>query len=141
MSNQLQPIKRVKKRSNDCAIGDELDKYIGSRIQAVRLAKNITQKGLLKLLPHAITQQQLSRYEQGVSPISSKLLFQISLALGVTTETFMPVSSLAKKNLQLPTPTLARAIASALKSFSQAANIEEGEVMELEKLLKNLYKS
>lgn len=120
--------------------GKRIDQYIGSRIQAVRRAKNISQKALLRQVATPLSQQQLSRYEQGASSIPSKLLFEISAALGVTTETFMPLNTGLAEKTGLPMPQLENAVEAALASFGHSASVSPEELQQLEKLLKHFYK-
>ncbi len=64
-------------RKNDFII--EVDKFIGNRIYALRLAQGLSRQQLAKII--GVTHQQLQKYEKGTNRISVGRLFLIARAL------------------------------------------------------------
>ena len=118
----------------------DVDRYIGFRIQTVRKARNMSQKELLQRLSKPLLQQALSRYENGITPIPANLLFDISQALGVTVENFMPMDIEPVYEISSNRSGLDHALAEALKTFSQYSKAGKKEMDQLEKLLSSLYR-
>ena len=58
----------------------DLDRFIGQRIRAARLAKGLSQEALAGKL--GLTFPQLQKYEKGVNRITAGRLYQVAQALG-----------------------------------------------------------
>ena len=63
-----------------------VDRHIGSRLQAMRAAKGLTQKSLGASV--GISFQQIQKYEHGNNRISASMLWQFSQVLGVAVSDF-----------------------------------------------------
>lgn len=99
------------------------------------------QKVLGSSLIPQISQQQICKYENGNDSVSASMLFEISQILGVTVESFMPIDLRPSIAVEVSAPTLNKALYKALNSFKKTANISEKEYLQLEKTLKELYKT
>ena len=64
----------------------EIDKAVGARIRALRLARRMTQDALARQV--GVQFQQIQKYESGTNRISASRLFMIAGALGVPVEHF-----------------------------------------------------
>lgn len=71
-------------RKNDYI--QEIDKFIGSKIYSLRLAKGFSRQQLAEVI--GVTHQQLQKYEKGTNRISVGRLVLIAKALGETIEYF-----------------------------------------------------
>ncbi len=58
----------------------DLDKFIGQRIRAARLAIGLSQEGLADKI--GLTFQQVQKYEKGVNRIAAGRLYQVAQVLG-----------------------------------------------------------
>lgn len=65
---------------------DKIDKYIGNKIQTLRLAKGISRQELANTI--GVTHQQLQKYETGVNRVSAGRLLLIANALDKPTNYF-----------------------------------------------------
>ncbi len=69
-------------------LAQEVDRLVGQRIRARRLARGITQQGLAKAL--GISYQQVQKYENGTNRISAGRLFVLARLLGADVAEFFP---------------------------------------------------
>jgi transcriptional regulator with XRE-family HTH domain len=80
----------VPKRPRSQALSS-VDKYIGQRIRAQRLARGSTQKQLGEKV--GVTFQQIQKYESGADRVASSMLLQIAIALDTSLLAFFPVTA------------------------------------------------
>lgn len=64
----------------------QIDKFIGSKIYSLRLAKGLSRQQLAEVI--GVTHQQLQKYEKGTNRISAGRLVLIARALDRTAEFF-----------------------------------------------------
>jgi transcriptional regulator with XRE-family HTH domain len=74
-------MKKAKRKSSPRSAGD-IDRYIGARMRAKRLALKMSQEQLAKEL--GVSFQQIQKYEKGVNRVSAARLFEICKALKVS---------------------------------------------------------
>jgi transcriptional regulator with XRE-family HTH domain len=74
-------MKKAKRKSSPRS-GSAIDRYIGARMRAQRLALKMSQEQLAKEL--GVSFQQIQKYEKGVNRVSAARLFEICKALKVS---------------------------------------------------------
>jgi transcriptional regulator with XRE-family HTH domain len=74
-------MKKAKRKSSPRS-ASAIDRYIGARMRAQRLALKMSQEQLAKEL--GVSFQQIQKYEKGVNRVSAARLFEICKALKVS---------------------------------------------------------
>lgn len=75
---------------------EELAKYIGNQIEALRKKRGLTQQGLADKLN--VSRQAVSRYEKGLRKANQDTLFELSNILNCSIDDFFP----SKNNNEQP---------------------------------------
>ena len=87
------PAKNAKKQPPPTArSATSVDKYVGLRVRAARLAQDMSQEALADAL--GITFQQVQKYEKGVNRVAISRLVQVAEVLGKPVTWFTPASNL-----------------------------------------------
>ncbi|HEY0107310.1 MAG TPA: helix-turn-helix transcriptional regulator [Rhizomicrobium sp.] len=92
-----------------------IDRHIGARIRARRLALGIRQKTLA--IDIGVTMQQLQKYESGINRVSASKLFEIAALLSVSVAAFFD---------GMPTGASGRKATDASSAFERMIETEEG---------------
>jgi transcriptional regulator with XRE-family HTH domain len=67
-----------------------IDRYAGRKLREARTMRGMSQQTLGKLLDHAITFQQVQKYERGQNRIAVSRLYEFATVLQLPTTYFLP---------------------------------------------------
>lgn len=115
------PAKRPRQGVPDPRAATELDRIIGARIRARRIAIGMTQEGLAESV--GLTFQQIQKYEKGANRVSAATLIRIAAELGVVVTALMPLETRAG-NQQLDNAAL-----SELDEIATQLNLEGRQLL------------
>jgi transcriptional regulator with XRE-family HTH domain len=84
----MKPRKRSAKRRPNNRKPKPVDIFVGHRVRATRVARNISQQSLVDAL--GVTRQQIQKYESGADRLSVSSIYAISKFLGCDIAWFFP---------------------------------------------------